>query len=57
MAAGNAWPFGTRLRVEGQGVVVIEDRYGWGTQLDLFMDSCAAARRFGRQRLLVEVVR
>jgi len=57
MAAGNRWPFGTRLRVEGIGVVTVQDRYGWGTQLDLFMDSCAAARRFGRQHLSVQVLR
>jgi 3D (Asp-Asp-Asp) domain-containing protein len=57
MAAGNAWPFGTRLHVEGVGVVVVQDRYGWGTQLDLFMDSCAKARAFGRRHLRVEVAR
>lgn len=57
MAAGNAWPFGTRLHVEGVGVVTVQDRYGWGTELDLFMDSCAAARRFGRQHLRVAVMR
>lgn len=57
MAAGNAWPFGTRLHVQGVGVVTVQDRYGWGTDLDLFMDSCPAARSFGRRHLLVEVVR
>jgi 3D (Asp-Asp-Asp) domain-containing protein len=56
MAAGNDWPFGTRLHVDGIGVVTIEDRYGSGTQLDLFMDSCTAARTFGRRHLRVEVL-
>lgn len=57
MAAGNRWPFGTRLRVEHIGVVTVTDRIGWGSDLDLYMSSCAAARRFGRQHLTVEVVR
>lgn len=56
MAAGNRWPFGTRLRVEGRGVVTITDRIGHGSQLDLFMTTCAAARQFGRRHLLVEVI-
>jgi len=56
MAAGNRWPLGTRLRVEGIGVVVVQDRIGHGSQLDLFMTSEAACRRFGRQRLAVEVL-
>ena len=56
MAAG-PWPFGTRLRVEGVGVVTVEDRYGHSTQLDIFVGSCAEARVFGRRSLRVEVQR
>lgn len=56
MAAGNRWPFGTRLRVEHIGVVTITDRIGWGSQLDLFMTSRAACVRFGRHRLRVAVL-
>ncbi len=57
MAAGNRWHFGTRLYVEGVGIVTVTDRYGWGTQLDLFKASCAEARRFGRRNLRVSVIR
>jgi 3D (Asp-Asp-Asp) domain-containing protein len=57
MAANNTYRFGTRLRVEGLGVVVVQDRIGWGSQLDLFMSSCREAREFGRRQLRVEVVR
>lgn len=61
MAAGNDWEFGTRLRVEGFGEVTITDRYGYGTQLDLFLghyDGCEHdALVFGRRHLHVEVVR
>lgn len=57
MAAGNRWPFGTRLRVQGVGVVTITDRIGHGSELDLFMTSLHACRQFGRRHLAVEVVR
>jgi 3D (Asp-Asp-Asp) domain-containing protein len=55
MAAGNQWPFGTRLRVEHVGVVTVTDRIGWGSELDLYMSSCTKARQFGRRHLKVEV--
>jgi 3D (Asp-Asp-Asp) domain-containing protein len=55
MAAG-PWAFGTRLEVEGVGVVTVQDRYGWGTQLDLFGSSEAFCRRFGRRHLSVTVL-
>jgi 3D (Asp-Asp-Asp) domain-containing protein len=55
-AAGNRWPFGTRLSVPGWGVVTVEDRIGHGSDLDLWTPSCAAARSWGRRRLVVEVV-
>jgi 3D (Asp-Asp-Asp) domain-containing protein len=57
MAAGNRWPFGTRLRVEHVGVVTVTDRIGWGSDLDLYMTSCSEARQFGRRHLTVTVVR
>ncbi len=56
MAAGNRWPFGTRLHVEGIGEVTITDRIGHGSELDLFRDTRTECIRFGRQRLLVRVV-
>lgn len=60
MAAGNRWPFGTRLRVEGWGTVTVEDRIGHGSELDLYMgrEGCyQRAMNFGRRSLRVEVVR
>lgn len=57
MAASNRYPFGTRLAVEGVGVVTVADRIGWGSDLDLFFNSLSACLHFGRQRLLVEEVR
>lgn len=57
MAAGNRWPFGTVLDVEGVGRVVVTDRIGHGSELDLYMPSCAAAIRFGRRHLRVVEVR
>jgi 3D (Asp-Asp-Asp) domain-containing protein len=57
MAASNSHPFGTRLLVEGIGVLTVEDRIGHGTDLDVFRTSEAECIRFGRQHLLVAVVR
>ena len=56
-AASNKHPFGTRLRVPGWGLVEVTDRIGWGSDLDLYMNSCAAARAWGRRHLRVEVLR
>jgi 3D (Asp-Asp-Asp) domain-containing protein len=57
MAASNTHPFGTRLLVEGVGEVTVEDRIGWGSDLDLFGPSEAFCRQFGRRHLRVEVIR
>lgn len=57
MAASNQHPFGTRLHVESIGVVTVEDRIGHGTDLDLYGPSERYCRRFGRQRLFVQVIR
>jgi len=57
MAANNAYPFGTRLNVEGVGVVTVQDRIGHGSDLDLFFPSLPACLRFGRQQLRVRVLR
>lgn len=56
--AGNAWPLGTRLRVESVGVVTVEDRSAAGaTDVDLYLGSdagCAArAVAWGRRYLRV----
>jgi 3D (Asp-Asp-Asp) domain-containing protein len=56
-AASNRYPFGTVLQVEHVGRVVVRDRIGHGSSLDLFFASRAACIRFGRQQLRVVVVR
>ena len=59
-AAGNMWPLGTRLEIlsgSHQGTsVTIEDRIGWGSQLDFFTWSCRAAIDYGREQIEVEVI-
>lgn len=59
-AAGNMWPLGTRLEIltgSHQGTsVTIEDRIGWGSQLDFFTWSCRAAIDYGREQIEVEVL-
>lgn len=57
-AAANAYPLGTRLHVQGVGVVTVEDRSAPGaTDVDLYIgdDSSCAARAavWGRRQLLV----
>ncbi len=54
-AAGNRWPFGTRLRIVETGqIVTIEDRIGWGSDLDIWMPSCAQAITYGRREIEVQ---
>lgn len=61
MAAGNRWPFGTVLHVAGYGDVTIQDRIGWGSDLDLYFgdypDCQQRAATFGRRHLRVVVER
>lgn len=57
MAASNHYPFGTKLHVEGVGVVTVRDRIGHGTALDLFFADRSACVQFGRRALRVRVVR
>lgn len=57
-AAANAYPLGTRLHVEGVGVVTVEDRSAPGaTDVDIYLgdgpDCEAAAAAFGRRYLHV----
>ena len=59
-AAGNAWPFGTRLKILtghlAGTIVTIADRIGWGSQLDIFSWSCNWSAWYGREMVKVEVV-
>lgn len=57
-AASNDYPFGTKIDVPGWGVVVVGDRIGYGTQLDLYMGDAGCedrANQWGRQQLTVTV--
>lgn len=49
--ASNDYPLGTRLMIRGRGWVTVEDRIGYGTQLDIWMSSCADAVAYGRQEV------
>lgn len=54
-AAMNGVPFGSRWRVvETAAVYTVEDRIGHGSGLDIYMASCAAARRYGRRGVHLE---
>jgi 3D (Asp-Asp-Asp) domain-containing protein len=57
-------PLGTRIRVDGLGRKLsrtyrVEDtgRLIKGREIDIFMDSCAAAKAFGRRPARVRIIR
>jgi 3D (Asp-Asp-Asp) domain-containing protein len=57
-------PFGSRIRLEGlksryNGTYVVADsgRAIKGTDVDIFISDCSEAKRFGRQRTRVHVIR
>lgn len=50
--AMNGVPFGSRWRVVETGqVYVVNDRIGHGSQFDIWMGSCSAARSYGRRTI------
>jgi 3D (Asp-Asp-Asp) domain-containing protein len=55
--AHNGYSLGTRVTVSasptGARRFVVRDRIGWGTELDFWVSSCAAARAWGRRVVLV----
>lgn len=55
--AHNGYPLGTHVTVSpsptGRRHFVVRDRIGWGTQLDFWLGSCAAARSWGRRTVHV----
>lgn len=55
--AHNGYPLGTRLTVhpapQGRRRWVVRDRIGWGTQIDFWQPSCAAALAWGRRTVRV----
>ncbi len=58
--AMNTEPFGTRIEMLGGmfagDIFTVEDRIGWGSQLDVFQSSCASAWEYGREIIPVEVL-
>ena len=58
--AMNTEPFGTKIEMLGGmfagDIFTVEDRIGWGSQLDVFQSSCAAAWDYGREIVPVEVL-
>ena len=55
--AMNGIPFGTRVELLGGmfagNVFTVEDRIGWGSELDVFQSSCSAAWNYGREQIPV----
>jgi 3D (Asp-Asp-Asp) domain-containing protein len=45
-----------KRRVHGRRRFRVEDRIGWGSELDVFMPSCADATNFGRQTLRFRIL-
>ena len=58
VAAPRSLPFGTRLRIGNLGTFTVRDRGGSirGHRIDMWVSSHAAALRFGRRTLRVEVL-
>jgi 3D (Asp-Asp-Asp) domain-containing protein len=58
LACPQAFPFGTKVQIEGVGTLVCEDRGGAikGNHFDIYVETKKEAFAFGRQNLLAEVV-
>ena len=58
LACPPAFPFGTKINIEGHGTYVCEDRGGAikGNHFDIYMQTKKEAFTFGRRNLLAEVV-
>ena len=58
LACPPSFPFGTKVRIEGVGTLVCEDRGGAikGNHFDIYVETKGEAFDFGRQNLLAEVV-
>lgn len=52
------FPFGTKLKIDGMGTYICEDRGGAikGNHIDIYMETKKEAFTFGRRNLLAEVV-
>lgn len=58
LACPPMYPFGTKIKIEGYGTYVCEDRGGAikGNHVDIYMQTKKEAFAFGRQNLLAEVI-
>lgn len=60
-AASNRLPLGTKIRLRshagpgGLRLYVVRDHIGYGTELDLWTDSCSTARAFGRHNISYKI--
>ena len=52
------FPFGAKIKIEGQGTFICEDRGGAikGNHIDIYVETKKEAFAFGRQNLMAEVV-
>ena len=58
LACPPQYPFGTKVKIEGIGILICEDRGGAikGNKFDIYMETKKEAFAFGRQHLEAEVV-
>ena len=58
LACPPAYPFGTKIQVDGMGTFICEDRGGAikGNHFDIYMETKSQAFAFGRRNLQAEVV-
>lgn len=58
LACPREYPFGTKIKIDGYGTYVCEDRGGAikGNKFDIYMHTKKEAFAFGRRNLLAEVV-
>ncbi len=58
LACPPSYPFGTKISIEGVGVLRCEDRGGAikGNHFDIYMETKGEAFAFGRQNLVAEVI-
>jgi len=59
VAAPRSIPFGTKIRIQGVGQRIVQDRLSaaYDHRIDLFFESHEAAVKFGKKTLTVEVMR
>jgi 3D (Asp-Asp-Asp) domain-containing protein len=58
LACPPQFPFGAKIKIDGMGLYVCEDRGGAikGNHVDIYMETKAQAFAFGRRNLMAEMV-